>query len=124
MKTLAVKDSSQKSVEKWASDLRALRQSLSQTKKSFRCEAIICSNPDRDQYFKDMKITIEGLSLKDLQYRQRQFIEESHSYISCEISIGGGNWIDAKVYSPEGNFLGNMTYNGRIFDSKGHEVIS
>lgn len=97
---------------------------ITQAESGFKLVAVIVANPDFHQYFKPRKVTLYGTTLKDLQARQRQFIEEAALGISSEMPIGGGNWASYKtfVYSPEGKKLGRMSYNGTIWNEKNEEV--
>ena len=100
--------------------------SIEKAESGFKLIGKIVANPDRAQYFRAMKLELVAPTLKDLQARQRQFIDESATGLSCEFSIGGGNWPTrfSKVYNPEGVLIGTMSYNGRIWDSNGQEIVA
>ena len=98
--------------------------SIEKAESGFKLVGKIVANHDRAQYFKAMKLELVAPSLKDLQARQKQFIDESATGESCEFSIGGGNWSKFQVFNPEGVLIGRMSYNGRIWDANDQEIVA
>lgn len=80
-------------------------------------------NPDRkmDHANRSRKETIVSVSdLKEAREKCVKYRDEN--------MLGGGNWTGGKVTDDEGNFLAQISYNGRVWDreywtSEAKEII-
>ena len=72
----------------------------------FNLEFTISGNPDRNQGDWEEKHVISAPTIKELRADVLKFQGEN--------DIGGGNWGEATL-SQDGNLVGYMSYNGRVW---------
>lgn len=72
----------------------------------FNLEFTISGNPDRNQGNWEEKRNISAPTIKELRADVLKFQGEN--------DIGGGNWGEATL-SQDGNLVGYMSYNGRVW---------
>ena len=72
----------------------------------FNLEFTISGNPDRNQGNWEEKRNISAPTIKELRADVLKFQGEN--------DIGGGNWGEA-ILSQDGNLVGYMSYNGRVW---------
>ena len=72
----------------------------------FNLEFTISGNPDRNQGNWEEKHVISAPTIKELRADVLKFQGEN--------DIGGGNWGEATL-SQDGNLVGYMSYNGRVW---------
>jgi hypothetical protein len=73
----------------------------------FNLEFTISSNPDRNQGNWEEKHNISAPTIKELRANVLKFQGEN--------DIGGGNWGEA-ILRQDGNIVGYMSYNLRVWD--------
>ena len=70
-----------------------------------------CGNPDRRQNPHETLSPTEvywANSIEECQDAVLDYIEEW--------DLGGGNWAGGNVYDDNGEYVGNISYNGRFWD--------
>lgn len=114
-------DSWNKSALEKGGNLPAVQNPMNIGQQSNSFVVVLCSvgNPDRKQYTKSVSIP-EFVPFGTLG----EASEICRNYIS-EWDLGSGNWGDESgaIYHPVKGLIAHVSYNGRIWDNEGKEII-